>query len=46
MDLKPVDPDGARARPVASDSSLFSRATVAATKPPDPGDIGLTASPE
>ena len=44
MDLKLDEPDSARAEAAANDSSLFSLATVAATKPPEPGDMGLTAS--
>ncbi len=43
MDLKLVAPESDRAGP-ASASSPLRRAMVAATKPPDPGDAGLTYS--
>ncbi len=43
MDLKLVAPDSDRAG-AARASSPLSRAMVAATKPPDPGDTGLTCS--
>ena len=44
MDLKLVAPDSERAGSVSCASSPFSRAMVAATKPPDPGDTGLAGS--